>query len=110
VTRVFHDADAELGQLKARTIVAIGYGNQGRAQALNMRDSGVERVVVSSVCYQSWETAESDGFSPWRWPRPWKRRTSPSCWSPTRRPPSPRLAPPTKALPPKPKAKLSTSR
>jgi ketol-acid reductoisomerase len=64
VTRVFHDADADLGQLKGRTVAVIGYGNQGRAQALNMRDSGVERVVVGSVRDESWEMAESDGFSP----------------------------------------------
>jgi ketol-acid reductoisomerase len=64
VTRVFHDADADLGQLKGRRVTVIGYGNQGRAQALNMRDSGVERLVVGSVRDESWEMAESDGFSP----------------------------------------------
>jgi len=64
MTRVFHDADADLDQLNGRTVAVIGYGNQGRAQALNMRDSGVERVVVGSVRDQSWEMAESDGFSP----------------------------------------------
>ena len=47
MTKVFLDAD--LGQLKGRMVAAIGYGNQVRAQALNMRNSSVEHVVVSSM-------------------------------------------------------------
>ena len=39
MTRIFHDADADLDQLNGHTVAVIGYGNQGRAQALNMRDS-----------------------------------------------------------------------
>ncbi len=61
---IFYDADANLGGLEGRTVAVIGYGIQGRAQALNMRDSGVENVVVGSVRDESWEEAEEDGFSP----------------------------------------------
>jgi ketol-acid reductoisomerase len=49
VTRIFHDAEVDLGQLTGRTVAVIGYGNLVRAQALNMRDLGVECVVVGSV-------------------------------------------------------------
>jgi ketol-acid reductoisomerase len=58
--------EVDLGQLTGRTVAVIGYGNLVRAQALNMRDLGVERVVVGSVRYQGWETAESESFSPCR--------------------------------------------
>ena len=43
--RVYCDADADLAMLKGRQIAVIGYGNQGRAQALNLRDSGLNIVV-----------------------------------------------------------------
>jgi len=43
--QVYHDQDADLSILKGRRIAVIGYGNQGRAQALNLRDSGLEVVV-----------------------------------------------------------------
>src|SRR5436190_10424942 len=64
VTEIFYDSDADLGRLAGRSIAILGYGIQGRAQALNMRDSGVENVVVGSIRDESWEQAESDGFSP----------------------------------------------
>jgi ketol-acid reductoisomerase len=64
VTEIFYDSDADLGRLEGRSIAILGYGIQGRAQALNMRDSGVENVVVGSIRDESWEHAESDGFSP----------------------------------------------
>ena len=43
--RIYTDADADLGWLKKKTCAVIGFGSQGRAQALNLRDSGV-RVLV----------------------------------------------------------------
>ena len=43
--RIFHDADADLGALAGKTVAVIGYGNQGRSQALNLRDSGVTTIV-----------------------------------------------------------------
>ncbi|HZC19501.1 MAG TPA: ketol-acid reductoisomerase [Rubrobacteraceae bacterium] len=64
MTRIFYDADADPGRLEGRAVAVVGYGNQGRAQALNMRDSGVERILVGNIRDKSWETAESDGFLP----------------------------------------------
>ena len=46
---VFHDADADLRSLQDKTVAVIGYGNQGRAQALNLRDSGVSVLIAAFV-------------------------------------------------------------
>jgi ketol-acid reductoisomerase len=53
--------DADINPLLARTIGIIGYGNQGRAQALNLRDSGA-RVLIGSVADASAARARDDGF------------------------------------------------
>ena len=62
--RAFGEADGDIGELKDRTIAIIGYGNQGRAQALNLRDSGIERLIVATLKDDSWTQAEADGFTP----------------------------------------------
>jgi ketol-acid reductoisomerase len=59
--QIHYDADADLGVLGNKTVVIIGYGNQGRAQGLNMRDSGVE-VIVGNVQDESFKQAVADGF------------------------------------------------
>lgn len=45
--RVYFDADADLSLIRARKVAVLGYGNQGRAQALNLRDSNVADLVVA---------------------------------------------------------------
>ena len=45
MAKIYRDEDADLTILAGRTVGVIGYGNQGRAQALNMRDSGVNVIV-----------------------------------------------------------------
>ncbi|TDA31613.1 MAG: ketol-acid reductoisomerase [Hadesarchaea archaeon] len=62
MAKVYLDEDADLGWIKDRTIAVIGYGNQGHAQAQNLRDSGC-RVIVGARRGKSWERAERDGFS-----------------------------------------------
>ncbi len=59
---VYRDEDADLAHLDGKNIVILGYGNQGRSQALNMRDSGLS-VVVASIRDSSAERAEADGFT-----------------------------------------------
>lgn len=59
-TPIFFDNDADLGVLEGR-IAVIGYGNQGRAQALNLKDSGLE-VVIGNAHDEYWDIAISDGF------------------------------------------------
>jgi ketol-acid reductoisomerase len=59
--KAFYDADAPLDVLKGKTLGIIGYGNQGRAQALNLRDSGLS-VVIGGLRDESTRQAEADGF------------------------------------------------
>jgi len=44
--RVFYDRDADLNLIKSKNVAVIGYGSQGHAHALNMRDSGVKNLVI----------------------------------------------------------------
>ena len=46
MTTIYHDADADLGALDGRRVAVVGYGNQGRSWALNLRDSGLDVTVV----------------------------------------------------------------
>jgi ketol-acid reductoisomerase len=59
---LFYDTDADLGALSGRTIAIIGYGSQGHAHALNLRDSGCTVVVGSYTGSPSWAKAERDGL------------------------------------------------
>ncbi|MCC2112712.1 MAG: NAD(P)-binding domain-containing protein, partial [Hyphomicrobiales bacterium] len=45
--RVYYDRDADLNLIKGKKVVIIGYGSQGHAHALNLRDSGVGEVAVA---------------------------------------------------------------
>ncbi|UIJ70499.1 ketol-acid reductoisomerase [Aurantimonas sp. HBX-1] len=45
--RVYYDRDADLNLIKSRKVAIIGYGSQGRAHALNLKDSGVTDLVVA---------------------------------------------------------------
>src|SRR5215207_7883873 len=45
--RVYYDRDADLNLIKGKKVVIIGYGSQGHAHALNLRDSGVKEVAVA---------------------------------------------------------------
>ncbi|MDH7487823.1 MAG: ketol-acid reductoisomerase [Anaerolineae bacterium] len=60
--RVYHDQDADMNLLAGRRIGVIGYGNQGRAQALNLRDSGLE-VIVGNQEDEYAQQARADGFT-----------------------------------------------
>src|SRR5580765_1333865 len=59
--KIFYDQDADLGLLKGKKIAIIGYGSQGHAHALNLRDSGQDVVVGLYKGSKSWATAEKDG-------------------------------------------------
>jgi len=60
--QVFLDADADLALIRGRRVAVIGYGNQGRAQALNLRDSGVAVTVALPDDSASRARAAEDGF------------------------------------------------
>ena len=60
--RVYSDADADPGLVRARRVAVLGYGNQGRAQALNLRDSQVTELRVALRHGASADRARADGF------------------------------------------------
>ncbi|MEM3462550.1 MAG: ketol-acid reductoisomerase, partial [Candidatus Bathyarchaeia archaeon] len=64
MARIYFDKDIEYEIIKDKTVAVIGYGSQGRAQALNMRDSGLNVLVGLRPRGKSWERAVGDGFSP----------------------------------------------
>ncbi len=45
--RVYYDQDADVGLIKGKKVAVVGYGSQGHAHAMNLRDSGVAEVVVA---------------------------------------------------------------
>lgn len=60
--RKFYDGDADLSVLSGQTIAVLGYGNQGRSQALNLVDSGLD-VVVGNRPDDYFERASQDGLA-----------------------------------------------
>ena len=54
--RVYYDRDADINLIKDKNIVIVGYGSQGHAHAMNLRDSGMENVANSFTrrfCYST---------------------------------------------------------
>lgn len=64
MVNVYLDKDVDLSELGDQVVSVIGYGTQGRAQALNMRDSGVSVIVGLRPEGSSWKKAIADGFEP----------------------------------------------
>jgi len=62
MAKIYYDHDADLSVLKNKQIGIIGYGNQGRAQALNMRDSGISDIQIGTAQDVTYERAQDDGF------------------------------------------------
>jgi len=61
--RVYYDRDADLNLVKAKKVLIVGYGSQGRAHALNLKDSGVKDVRVAlRPGSATAKKAETDGF------------------------------------------------
>ncbi|WP_321339290.1 ketol-acid reductoisomerase [Breoghania sp.] len=61
--RVYYDQDADLNLIKDKKVVVIGYGSQGRAHALNLKDSGVKEIVIAlRADSNTAKKAEADGF------------------------------------------------
>ena len=59
---IFYDADADLAPLEGKTIAILGYGSQGHAHALNLKDSGCEVVVGLRPDSASRAEAEGEGL------------------------------------------------
>lgn len=62
-TKLYYDKDTDVSAIDGKTIAIIGYGNQGRSQALNIRDTDCgAKVIVGNIKDESWEQARKDGF------------------------------------------------
>lgn len=62
--KIYYEADADLNVLAGKKVGVIGFGSQGHAQALNLRDSGVEVVVSEVPKTPNYELALQYGFTP----------------------------------------------
>jgi ketol-acid reductoisomerase len=62
--KIFRESDLSDNVLAGRTIAVVGYGNQGHAHALNLRDSGVRVRVGARLQGSSWRRAQADDFEP----------------------------------------------
>lgn len=60
--RIFYQQDCNLQKLNGKTVAIIGYGSQGHAHALNLKDSGVDVVVGLYEGSKSWAKAEAQGL------------------------------------------------
>src|SRR3954447_5602133 len=59
---IFYDGDADLAHLDGKTIAILGYGSQGHAHALNLKDSGCEGVVGLRPARPTGAGAEGEGL------------------------------------------------
>jgi len=62
--KIYYEADADLRKFKGKKVAIIGYGSQGHAQALNLRDSGVEVIVAELKDTANYKLAKKHGFKP----------------------------------------------
>ncbi len=62
MAKIYYDRDADLSLIRSKKVAVIGYGSQGHAHALNLRDSGVQVAVGLQPGSKSKETAEKEGL------------------------------------------------
>ena len=62
MAKIYHDADAALKVLKGKKVAVIGFGSQGKAQSMCMRDSGLDVVVGLRKGGKSWDDAKKNGM------------------------------------------------
>ncbi|MDR1417635.1 MAG: NAD(P)-binding domain-containing protein [Endomicrobium sp.] len=62
--KMYYENDADLNLLQNRTIAVLGYGNQGHAHALNLRDSGLNVIVAQRPGGNNYKKAIEDGWNP----------------------------------------------
>ncbi|MCX7759990.1 MAG: ketol-acid reductoisomerase [Hydrogenothermaceae bacterium] len=62
MANIYYDEDASLDYLKDKTVAIIGYGSQGHAHALNLRDSGVKVIIGLLAGSKSIQKAKAEGF------------------------------------------------
>ena len=63
MARMYYEKDCDLNKLNGKKIAIVGYGSQGHAHAMNLRDSGCDVIVGLYKGGKSWAVAEKDGFT-----------------------------------------------
>ena len=62
MANIYYQQDCDLNKLNGKTVAIIGYGSQGHAHALNLKDSGVDVIVGLYTGSKSWAKAEKAGL------------------------------------------------
>ena len=62
MAKMYYEKDCDLGKLDGKVVAIVGYGSQGHAHALNLRDSGVNVIIGLRPNGKSWPVAVKDGF------------------------------------------------
>ncbi len=62
MAKIYYDKDIDMNILKGKKIAVIGYGSQGHAHALNLRDSGMDVIIGAVKGRKSWDIAKKKGF------------------------------------------------
>ena len=62
MAKIYYESDCDLSVLDGKTVAVIGYGSQGHAHALNMKESGVNVIIGLYEGSRSWKKAEEQGF------------------------------------------------
>ena len=62
MAKIYYESDCDLSLLDGKTIAIIGYGSQGHAHALNLKESGAHVIVGLYEGSKSWAKAEAQGF------------------------------------------------
>ena len=64
MAKMYYDKDVDLSVLKSKKIGIIGYGAQGHAQAMNLKDSGFDVIIAECEGTANFKRAQADGFKP----------------------------------------------
>ncbi|MBF0489056.1 MAG: ketol-acid reductoisomerase [Candidatus Omnitrophica bacterium] len=64
MAKIYYDKDCNINDIKNKTVAVVGYGIQGRGQALNLRDSGLKVIVAQRPGGPNYDKAIQDGFKP----------------------------------------------
>ena len=64
MAKIYYDKDCNINDISPKTIAVVGYGIQGRGQALNLRDSGLKVIVAQRPGGPNYAKAKKDGFHP----------------------------------------------
>ena len=62
--KIYYEKDAKIGALKGKKVAVIGYGSQGHAHSLNLRDSGIKVAVAELKGTDNYKLAQKHGFKP----------------------------------------------